>query len=431
MNSSDMRIAKGMLVVTMFMFLGKLVSALKEITIAANFGVGAIVDTYVFAFVIVLWLPSLVASIFQTSLVPILRRSDEKNRELFISELTGVVVLFSISVVTLVYLYLPELFNILPGSLKEQDKNRLIPAVRLLLPLLLFQFLVSIYSAQLLALEKHANTLFEAIPAAVIIIVLWLFASVYDGLNALLIATVAGVFCQLSVLWICVSRYKSLPTFKLGFKSTNWYEFRRAASLLAGGAFFTSLIIPVDNWLASTQGEGSISILSYATRILGLIVAIGVTVVSRALLPVLSDSSANLDTKLLATKRWALLVFFVGVCASLLLFVLANTLIKIFFERGSFTESNTAMVSEVFKIGLLQIPFLFSGMVFVQFFAVTKKQGIIAISGLIAVFVKISSGFWFISLFGLSGLMFSTTLMYISTLSFFIYCFKKYSQNKS
>src|SRR5690606_3318254 len=95
-------------------------------------------------------------------------------------------------------------------------------------------------------------------------------------------------------------------------------------------------------------------------------------------------------------------------------------LVKVLFERGEFTSENAKSVVEVFRYGLLQVPFYVSGIILTRFLASNNKYKLIAITSVVFVIIKIPANYFLIRFFGVSGVTLSTSLMYLSS---WIMCF--------
>ena len=88
-------VAKNMFFVGVFLLIGKFAGAGKEMAVAYRFGVGGIVDTYVLAYTVVMWIPSIWTSIATSTLVPLTNSNKDDNKSLFHSELSAWLLIIS------------------------------------------------------------------------------------------------------------------------------------------------------------------------------------------------------------------------------------------------------------------------------------------------------------------------------------------------
>lgn len=110
------------------------------------------------------------------------------------------------------------------------------------------------------------------------------------------------------------------------------------------GLAVTQLNIFVDTLLASLLKEGSVSYLYYADRIVEFPLGVFGIAIATAALPSMAAQAARDDVSgLRETLNFSIrLSCFVMIPASLGIFLLRYEIVRLFFERGGFTESDTA-----------------------------------------------------------------------------------------
>jgi putative peptidoglycan lipid II flippase len=108
-------------------------------------------------------------------------------------------------------------------------------------------------------------------------------------------------------------------------------------------------------------------------------------------------------------------MFILGLFAMAISWWLAPWAIKFLFERGAFTAKNTEAVTEVFRYGLIQLPFYFSCLVLVSLLASRRHHKIIAIGASINLFVKVGANYALAPLMGVNGIITATAIMYMSS----------------
>ena len=150
------------------MFFGKAIAAFKEMAIAYRYGVSEIVDIYVFAFMVVTWLPTIAVGILQAILVPLLNKLDVEQRKDFLAELCGALLVLSLVVFLAIEFFIIGLIPRISHGFSESAQQSLVVVVRLMAPASIAMFFTALFSAELLSREKHANTLFEAIPPLIL-----------------------------------------------------------------------------------------------------------------------------------------------------------------------------------------------------------------------------------------------------------------------
>lgn len=421
--SLNKSILHGMLTLTAFVAVGRLVGAGKEVAVAYRFGTSEILDVYTLSVVLLAWVPTIILTLLQSALVPTLAKLDPSLESSFCREITGFLIYFGVLSTLLIMIAAPSFpiwFNL---SLSDSGLHSFKSFIFLMAPVVFLMTLNSLYSMRLLAHEHHANTLLDVVPSLILLCVILIFVGENTSIQPLVVGTVSGALIHLmALIWITKKVGLSIGVSFI-FKHKEWYQLKQAVSTLILGALALSLILPIDQMLAGSLQSGSISTLSYANRLLTLGLGLAITVVTRALLPVLSNSKLSDADRRETTLKWSVYLFTTGLFITLVGWYLAPTIVQVVFERGEFTPIDTTNVSKIVRVGLLQIPVLFVGTVLVQLFTSMRKFKLIMLSSIVAVLSKLFFGLVFVRFFGLEGIMLSTVAMYISTVVFFSLCF--------
>lgn len=413
-ESPNWQIALGFFWVGLFVFVGKLAGAAKEMTIAWRYGISATVDAYVFVLNLISWPVSVWFSILTVVLLPLvaqLRGGAPRELPRFHAELMGVTVLLGIAIGLFVWLGLPVLFRAgwagLSGT-SLQYALEMTGGLAIVGPL---GIMISLFSAWLLAAGKHRNTLFEAIPALVLLLVLLLLPSSIP--EPLLWGTVAGYALHAGALGVSLYQSDELPAPRISQRSPAWQYFWASIGVMSLGQALSSMTNLIDQFLVAGLGEGALSTLNYANRILALILGLGATAISRATLPVFSAVSTQ-DTKNLAelALRWTIFMFFFGAGVLLVSWLMAPWAVALLFERGAFSPDDTRTVVDILRYSLLQTVFYFPGLVLVSVLAAQRRHFWIAVSGAVNLFCKVALAFFLVPIFGIRGVVLSTVLMY-------------------
>lgn len=413
-------IARGMAWVILFVFLGKLAGAAKEMAIAYRYGISEDVDAYLFIFNLVSWPVGVWFSVLTVVLVPLaarIRHDTSIDLPRFRSELLGLTLLVGIGLMLFAWLGLPLLLRSPWTGLPPSSviiATDMVSAIALLAP---FGVLISLFSAWMLSAGRHANTLLESVPALVLLTALLAFPG--GGVEPLVWGTVAGFICHLVSLAVPLGQRSEIESPRFTLHSPQWPAFWHGFGIMMAGQALMSFIGILDQFFAAHLGTGAIATLSYANRILALILGLGATAVSRATLPVFSLAQAQGVGQLHVQRvavQWARLLFVLGVVAMTIGWWLAPWVVRLLFERGAFIARDTAAVTEVLRYGLAQVPFYFSALVLVSLLASQCQHKLIAIGASINLFVKISANFALVPFIGIYGIPLATAVMYMTSL---------------
>jgi putative peptidoglycan lipid II flippase len=417
-SSHDRRIATGFLWVSLFVFVSKLAGAAKEVAIAWRYGISDTVDAYVFVFNLVSWPIPVWFGLLTAVLVPLVTKMRLESPERlgrFRGELLMLSVLAGLGAFCVSALLLPMFLQSSLAGLSPAVSTIAVNMARPLSWVLPFGAVVSLFSAWTMACGKHRNTLMEAVPALVLLIVLLVPpGSIPDPL---VWGTVAGYVLHLVALGWPLFRSGEFSPPVLGFKSPEWQPFWHGMRVLVLGYALMSVTNVVDQLFAAHLESGAIATLGYANRILALVLSMGTLAINRATLPVFSEAAARGQIHRLAA-RWAKWMFAGGLGVIAVLWPLSHWVVELIFERGAFSEANTAQVAELLQLFLLQVPFYFFGLVLVSALTSRKQYLAVTVSGIIGVLCRPALNAFLVPRMGIEGIAVSAAVGYAATSAF-------------
>jgi peptidoglycan biosynthesis protein MviN/MurJ (putative lipid II flippase) len=413
-------ILKGMVTVAAFVFIGKLVSAMKEMAVAYRYGTGPEVDAYQLLYTVISWPIGVWSSVLTAVLVPLAMRLRDQQGQLarFRSELLGIAIVAGIALAGLAWVVMHTLFRLGHSGLPARSADlaeAALPGLVLLLPL---GMLTALQSAWMLAAGHHLNSLLECIPT--LSIATLVMAVPGGGIAPLVWGTVAGAAFHLLSLVTPPARRGELGAPRVALASPHWPWFWQGFGIMLAGQALMSLTVVIDQFYAVGLGTGAIAMLGYANRVLSLILSLAAIAVSRATLPIFSQVQAQGVGRLRAVaRRWAGLLFALGVLAAAAGYVAAPWVVRLLFERGRFGAADTAAVAQVLRYGLPQMPFYFASMVLVSYALSQRRYGLVFCSGLIGCAGKIAGNLLLVPPLGVNGIALGTMFVYASNALFF------------
>ncbi len=104
----------------------------------------------------------------------------------------------------------------------------------------------------------------------------------------------------------------------------------------------------IDKTLASSLVEGSISALTYASRINDLIISVFVMAITTVIFPMLSRAFSQEDDGQIRRimGEGINIILIITVPATIGILILAQPMVRIFFQRGAFSQGATHMTSQ-------------------------------------------------------------------------------------
>ena len=407
-------IVKGMLTVALFTLLGKMMSAAKEMAVAYRYGLAAEVDAYHFVYNLVSWPIGIWCSVLTAVLVPLAARMRELDKEgipHFRSELFGFALLLGLATALLGWLGIQTMLTLGKSGLPPNSArfaDAALPGLILLLPV---GMLVALQSAWMLSARRHVNTLLDSVPT--FFIAASILAVPGAGIGPLVWGTVAGSVFHLVSLLVPMARRNELEAPVFSRVSLQWPGFWQGFGIMLGGQALISFTVIIDQFYAVGLGTGSVATLGYANRILALILGLAAVAVSRATLPVFSQSRADgAGDVYTVASYWARLMFMAGIAVMLVSYVMAPWVVKLLFERGQFLADDTRIVADALRYGLPQLPFYFSCMVLVSYALSQRRYKLIFWSGVIGCAGKVLGNLLLVPLLGINGIALGAVFVY-------------------
>ena len=351
--------------------LSRLLGLMRETVIAGLFGATGLVSAFRVAQIIPIMLYDLlVGGMVSSAFVPVFSEQAEKNRaELWhiatvILSLTATVMA---AVVILIELTAPQVaFFIVPGF----DESLLAETTRLIritTPAVLFLSLSGIFTGLLHALKRFTLPAFTAsVFNATIVVVALAGALIFNwGIEAVAFGVVLG--SALQVLLQLPGLRDARLRFKISLNSLKHPMLRQIIKLalpVVLGLIISQVAIILDRNLASRTGVESIAWMQYATTIIQFPLGLIAAAISLAILPTLSRQATDIDSSghslnafmntLTAGLRMVLVLI---IPATVALFILAQPIVSLLFERGQFTPYDTRQTALALRFYLLGLTF--------------------------------------------------------------------------
>jgi putative peptidoglycan lipid II flippase len=418
-RSTNQKIFFAALTVALVGMLAKGGVAAKELIVAKLFGRGDELDAFLISFLLPSFLVNLLIGALGSAFVPVFVETREKHgaeaaQKLFSSLLLIIIVVLVVMAALLGFLatyYLPFLgSNFSPAKLLFTRR-----LLWWLLPFIIFNGVTVFISAVLNAGEKFAFPALVPLITPLITILLLESAGQTLGVFSLVAGVVAGSCIESAALiWALSSHNLSARLRWHGMDE----HVRRVLSQYApafGGSFLMCSTTVVDQAMAAMLPAGSVAALSYSNKLVGLILAVCGTALSTATLPYFSKMVAKSDWQGCrhTLKKYSFLVMTMAIPCTMLLMLLSKPLIRLLFQRGAFTNADTALVSHVQVFYAIQIPFYIGGMLFVRFLSSIKRNDVLMYSAALSLVLDVALNFLLMRFLGIAGIALSTSLVYI------------------
>ncbi|MCB1198275.1 MAG: murein biosynthesis integral membrane protein MurJ [Deltaproteobacteria bacterium] len=340
---------------------------------AAMIGAGFFADCFVIAFRI----PNLLRDLFaegalSNAFVPTLTKTiyqdSPKQGLVMVSKLMGLIIFVVGTIIVLGILFAPQIVHMIaPGFSAIAGKvDQTAELARILFPFLLFVSLGAVlmgihHAHQSFTYPSIAPLMFNAASIAGGLVIHF---GGYTGKTAVMIwsvGTLCGGFLQFAIQAPPLLRAKKIPL--PSFKKILANRRVREMMILMGPAIIAlsgaQINILVNTILASLLEEGAPSWLNYGFRLMQLPIGIfGVAIGVVALAQASKDVSANDNALFHRNIEHAMnLNWLLTMPCAVGLWVMAQPIVALLFERGAFTAFDTEMTAKAIQFYALGLPF--------------------------------------------------------------------------
>jgi len=380
-NNAQQKFFKLGLIVSVFVFLGKLISFGRELSFSYFYGSNIYAESFFFNFNIM----NLLAGIFLNTIIFYLVPQFKKkkilsNLESFENEqilLFFYVGLFFQILLGLVFFVGFNLDLFIISNELKQSARRSYLIFCLSFPILIMTFVLT---SMLTAKNNHIGLFYESIPSLIIIISIFLIS--YND-YILSSAFILGVIIQLIIL----NFYRNFPILYL---KNNFLNFK---NLKLNKIFLQILMVQVifalpniiDHFIVSSLEKRSLAHFTYANKIYSIVYSIIFLIVSRTLITFFIDTQKIINKKFIGYILFSLCL---GILFSLFLSYNSNTITAILFYRGNFTLFDLQEVSMIFKFFTYLIPFYLIIVIILTFFYGQQRLKVIFVICLITLITK-------------------------------------------
>ncbi len=415
------RIARAAGVVSGATLLSRLLGFVRDLIIARAFGAGTATDAFFAAFRLPNMLRELLGEgALSAAFIPVFTEAfTKRGREsawrlawTILTLLVGLLVLVSIAGILLA----PWLIRLIaPGFQAIPSKLHLaIYLTRLMFPYILFIGVAALFMAILNSQGHFATPALSPsmLNIAMIVCALYLTPYVDPPILALAIGVLIGGVGQLLIQIPAVWR-RGMGAHR-GFDLSDPAVGRVSRLMAPGvaGLAITQVNVFVGTLLASLMGEGGISILYYAFRLIQLPIGVFGVAIATAAFPAMARQAANRSLgEVGATVAYAIrLVLFVTLPAMVGLMVFRIPIVQLLFERGAFDRTVTLATAEVVLFYAFGLGAYVSNRILVPAFYSLQDTATPVKIGMVAVMVNIASSLLLMRPMGLAGLALATTL---------------------
>jgi putative peptidoglycan lipid II flippase len=404
----------------------KALAFIKELVIARKFGTGDDIDAFLIALMIPSLIIAIVAGSFNAALIPTYIKVREQEGAKAAQKLFSGAIVWSLGLLTVITLlvivtsplYLPQITGGFPPQ-KLELTYQLLWAIS---PMILLSGINVVWGAVLNAGERFALVALVPTVTSVVTICFLLITPAWGVFN-LSAGMIVGQSIEMLIIGFGLHRqgFSLLPKWS-GFDDRLKEVANQYLPMIAGALLMCSTDL-VDRSMAAMLPSGSVAALSYGSKIISLPIIIASTALSTAVIPYFSKMVALDDWTGIrqALKHYLGLIFVVTIPLTGLIFLCSEPIVRLLLQGGSFTASNTQLVSQIQACFALQIPFYIAGMLVVRLVSAMKNNKILMWGSAVNLIVNISLNYLFMKWLGVVGIALSTSCVYLFSFSFLLF----------
>ena len=345
-------------------FSSRVTGFFRDVLFANFLGANILSDAFLFAF----RLPNLFRRILaegamNSVFIPLYIRQSKESQSLA-SDFTSAVFLIFLSITSImtifVFLFSEQITSFLaPGFMDNEDQfNFAIQLIPIIFPYLIFVTLSAVISSVLNIKGKFFLPSFLSVILNVLMIGTLLIYKSESHFPLAWSILIAGII-QLFLLLINANFFKSLFQFslkKLSLLGSILRTFFKRFLFSVLGSGIVQLNIFVSMLFASLVGEGAISHIYYADRIIDLPFALIAVAMTFTLLPYLSKNILDEEKNANAFNQTIIFCFIFALPSSFALFFISEDIVRVLFGRGEFLNKDILITANLLLIYSFSLP---------------------------------------------------------------------------
>ncbi|NLY46745.1 MAG: murein biosynthesis integral membrane protein MurJ [Tissierella sp.] len=428
-------VAQSAAMIAIFTLISKGLGFVREVMIASKYGSGVETDTYFVAMTATVIIMGTLGSALNTTLIPIFSeirgRGGRKAQRKYLNNILNIVVFITVILSILAFVFSPILIKILAKGFEGEQFDAAVRLNRIGLPIVIFLGITYVFSGFLQSNQIFGPHAIMGIPYNAVFLIYLLFFAKNADISVLMVVSVIAA----STLFLILVPAVRHSGYRYSLNVNLYDPYLKKAMMLVLPVLLGSAVrqinAVIDKTLASELVEGSISALTYSQRINEMVISVFVMAITTVVFPMLSEAFSHGDDSQVKRifNEGINIILLITVPATIGIMILAEPVVRIFFERNAFDSAATAMTSSAlfyYSVGLIGSSLrLMLNKVFYSF-QDTKTP---MINGAIAVILNVVLNLLFVRFMDHNGLALATSISAIfTTVLLFIDLRKKMGQ---
>lgn len=410
-------IAGASILITGIGFLSKGFGFLREIIYANNFGLQTNFDIYLIGAVFPITINTSVFYLAQNYFIPVYSRKlseDENTANKFLSDSFWLFIVLTLSLAFFLLLVSPFLISSYVTSNDYKVQERALKIFQILLLTIPLNGGFAILSSYFQSHYNFKAPAFSTLFQNIVIIILVLSFTDTIGVFTIPIGYLLGSIAQIMYLIYSMKNRGILKPALISFSFHELGKVEKTFSLIIIIELVNQLYIMVDRYFYGNVDSGGLAALNYASVLFSLPISVFSLALSTAIFPKLTKSlnenNSTMSEFHYLTGLQINIFLFIPITFVLILF--GDSIIKLFYQRGSYTVQDTLLTFSILKLYSISL-------IFYSSYAVINKaiygaglvKNLLTIS-LVVFFIKIALNFLLVSGYKQNGLALATSISY-------------------
>ena len=360
--SKKQNVAKSAAMIAIFTLLSKGLGFIREVMIASRYGSGMETDTYFVAMTATVIIVGTLGAALNTTLIPIFseigEKSGRKGQLRYLNNVLNLVFLSTLILAILGFIFSPLIIKLLAKGFEGQQFDLAVKLNRVGLPIIIFLGFTHVLSGFLHSKQIFGPHAIMGFPYNAVFLIYLFFFSKDTNIAILMGVSVIAASTQFLI---------QLPAVRhLGYRyslNVNLHDpYLKKAMILIFPVLIGSAVqqinVIIDKTLASDLVKGSISALTYSSRINELIISVFVAAIATVVFPMLSSAFSRNEDQVVKDifKQGVNIILIITIPATIGIMLLAKPMVFLFFQRGAFDDLATSMTSGAlifYSVGLV------------------------------------------------------------------------------
>jgi len=356
-------VAQTAILITLFLFLSKIIGYFREVLIAKYFGASGETDTFLVALIIPSLIMDLISAGISTLIIPIYLEKKKENPEkakIFVNQIFFIWCIILIFISLIIFLFAPFFVKLVAFGFEGERFDLATTLTRYLIPMAFATVLVGLFTGLFQARRQFLYPVLFGLIGNLLLVLCLIFLTPILGINSWTTGQIlSAVFSFLGLFFILWRKNKFFQKFEL--KNIPWQEIKHFFSLLWPLIFVSAINILsqiIDKTIASSLEVGSIAILNFSQKIFNIPLSLLAMPLALAIFPAFSDLALEKNKKgdyAHMLQKALSLCFYIIIPSSIVFIALSQPITKFLFQRGAFTiedTAKTALVSSMYCLGL-------------------------------------------------------------------------------